>query len=460
MDANSNQSSISFFWKNLTYKTVENKILIDNLSGHLQSGLLTAILGPSGSGKTTLFECLAKRRVKNVIGETWVSSPINDIKDVRIIYNPQKDFLFSVLSIRENLHYAYQLQKYCGRNIDILTNNLNNNNCDENNDADGQCRSISYEIGKVKEIIEQLGLTQCADVRVSNCSGGQRKRLSIALELMFSPNVLLLDEPTTGLDSVSSLQLIELLKNLVENNPIIICATIHQPSAKLFSYFDDLYVISAYGNCIYSGPRQNVLEHFESFQLSCPIFHNISDFVLEVASGLHGNEVIERLASNESRKEILDHNKFQLNVNVDRALSKEMASDQIHSSWALFKRASKISFREPFNYGLRSFGLLMLMAVRLILKNKNPSLIDDECFNSTRFAKKIIETGSNPDSYKITAFLSRDIILLITSVMFTVIISLVPSLMLFPLELSIFIKASIDLFAKALEKFKSNIFFQ
>lgn len=170
--------------------------------------------------------------------------------------------------------------------------------------------------------------------------------------------------------------------------------------------------------------------------------------------------MIERLASNESRKEIIDHNKFQLNVNVDRALSKEMASDQIHSSWALFKRASKISFREPFNYGLRSFGLLMLMAVRLILKNKNPSLIDDECFNSTRFAKKIIETGSNPDSYKITAFLSRDIILLITSVMFTVIISLVPSLMLFPLELSIFIKASIDLFAKALEKFKSNIFFQ
>lgn len=117
-----------------------------------------------------------------------------------------------------------------------------------------------------------------------------------------------------------------------------------------------------------------------------------------------------------------------------------MAFDQIQSSWALFKRSSLISYREPFNYALRSFGLLMLMAVRLILKNRQTTLIDNECFNSTRFAKKFIEMGSNPENYKITAFLSRDIILLITSVMFTVIISLVPSLMLFPLELSVFIK--------------------
>lgn len=119
-----------------------------------------------------------------------------------------------------------------------------------------------------------------------------------------------------------------------------------------------------------------------------------------------------------------------------------MAFDQIQSSWALFKRSSLISYREPFNYALRSFGLLMLMAVRLVLKNRQSTLIDNECFNSTRFAKKFIEMGSNPENYKITAFLSRDIILLITSVMFTVIISLVPSLMLFPLELSVFIKVS------------------
>lgn len=126
---------------------------------------------------------------------------------------------------------------------------------------------------------------------MAHCSGGQKKRLSIALELIFSPNVLLLDEPTTGLDSVSSLQLIQLLKKLVQNHPIIICATIHQPSAKLFSYFDDLYVISAFGTCIYRGPGQNLLDHLKNYNLNCPIFHNISDFVLEVAAGIHGQDV-------------------------------------------------------------------------------------------------------------------------------------------------------------------------
>lgn len=142
----------------------------------------------------------------------------------------------------------------------------------------------------------------------------------------------------------------------------------------------------------------------------------------------------------EAAKELVDNNKYQVTINVDRGLSKEMAFDQIHSSLALFKRSTKISLREPFNYGLRSFGLIMIMAVRLVIKNKNASVIDNECFNSTRFARKIIEMGSNPDNYKITAFLSRDIILLVTSIMFCVIISLVPSLMLFPLELSVFIK--------------------
>lgn len=135
------------------------------------------------------------------------------------------------------------------------------------------------------------GLTQCADVRVANCSGGQKKRLSIGLELIFSPNVLLLDEPTTGLDSVSSLQLILLLKSLVRSHPIIICASIHQPSAKLFSYFDHLYVMSSVGTCIYNGKREDLLSHLNDYNLNCPIFHNIADFVLEVASGLNGKEV-------------------------------------------------------------------------------------------------------------------------------------------------------------------------
>lgn len=204
---------------------------------------------------------------------------------MRIIYNAQHDSLFSVLSIRESMMYACELQMYCGRNIDIMKNdNLNN--------SPSRTKSMSkVNRRKVNDIIEQLGLTQCADVRVSNCSGGQKKRLSIALELLFSPNVLLLDEPTTGLDSVSSLQMVQLLKSLVRNHPIIICASIHQPSAKLLSFFDNIYVISSKGTCIYNGPRENLLDYLKEYNMNCPIFHSIADFTLEVASGLHGDEV-------------------------------------------------------------------------------------------------------------------------------------------------------------------------
>lgn len=151
---------------------------------------------------------------------------------------------------------------------------------------------------------------------------------------------------------------------------------------------------------------------------------------------------MHQLAAVEMNREVVDPNRYRVHINIDRTLSKKMAFDQLNSSLALFKRSSIIALREPFNYGLRGLGLLMIMAVRLILRNRALTIIDDECFNSTKFAKKMLEVGSNSDSYRITSFLSRDIILLITSIMFTVIISLIPSLMLFPLELSVFIKVS------------------
>ncbi|KAH9406641.1 ATP-binding cassette sub- G member 1 [Tyrophagus putrescentiae] len=438
----SDQGALHLYWKNLNCQTPAKKVLVNNLNGHLQSGRLTAVLGPSGSGKTTLFECLAKRKVSGVTGQFWASSSTSDIKDVRIIYNPQHDCLFSVLSPRESMLYACQLQKYTGQEeIDLLQQEFVFASSDgeaetgpEGGEGEGPSTSRSgHQRGKavarmaeegkeaenrVNDLIDLLGLTSCADVRVAHCSGGQKKRLSIALELIFSPNVLLLDEPTTGLDSVSSLQMVQLLKSLVRSHPVIICASIHQPSAKLFSYFDHLYVISSQGTCIYHGPREELLPFLQGYNLNCPIFHNIADFALEVASCLHGEEVVHQLAAVEMNREVVDPNRYRVHINIDRTLSKKMAFDQLNSSLALFKRSSIIALREPFNYGLRGLGLLMIMAVRLILRNRALTIIDDECFNST----------------------NRDIILLITSIMFTVIISLIPSLMLFPLELSVFIK--------------------
>lgn len=154
-------------------------------------------------------------------------------------------------------------------------------------------------------------------------------------------------------------------------------------------------------------------------------------------------QIANHLVENERKREVVDTNRYQLSMNADRSLSKKMAFDQIQSSWSLFRRSSLIALREPFDLGLRFLGLFMIMSIRLILKDRSSVVVESECFNATRFMRKMIDMGSDPENFKITAFLNRDIILLITSVLFSVIISLIPSLMLFPLELSVFVKVAL-----------------
>lgn len=121
---------------------------------------------------------------------------------------------------------------------------------------------------------------------IKNLSGGEQKRLSIAIELIHDPKIIFLDEPTTGLDNVASTNCIRHLKDLTKEGRAIII-TIHQPSALLLKMFDHVYAL-ADGQCIYQGASDEIVPFLSEINLVCPSTYNPADFMLEIANNDYG----------------------------------------------------------------------------------------------------------------------------------------------------------------------------
>jgi ABC-type multidrug transport system ATPase subunit len=162
--------------------------------------------------------------------------------------------------------------------------------------------------------LDELGLNGKANEFVGNLSGGEQKRLSIALELIDNPKIMFFDEPTTGLDSCASTQCILLLKKLAESGRTIIC-TIHQPSGMIFNMFDYVYAI-ADGKCIYKGACENLVNFLAELDLICPSTYNPADYLLEIANNDYGElnqRLSEKITSTENLKYRIIPHKHQTN---------------------------------------------------------------------------------------------------------------------------------------------------
>ncbi|KAJ9584329.1 hypothetical protein L9F63_021329 [Diploptera punctata] len=246
------------------------KKILHELHGRFLPSQLIAIMGPSGAGKSTLLDILSGYRITGVDGSVLVNGQERNLEAFRRMscYITQDDRLHPLLTVQENMSVAADLK------LGVHVHEQ------EKNDI-------------IDEILTTLGLAEHKKTLTGRLSGGQRKRLSIALELINNPLVLFLDEPTTGLDSLSCSQCVSLLQILAHQGRTIVC-TIHQPSASLFQMFDHVYVLGQ-GRCLYQGATHNIIPYLERMELPCPQYHNPADYVIELACGEHGQEKIDKM---------------------------------------------------------------------------------------------------------------------------------------------------------------------
>lgn len=250
----------------------ETTSILKPISTCFEPGLLNVIMGPSGSGKTSLLNLMACR-LHNTFTTKYESqgamlingaSPAQGV--IRSIFGyvcQDDDSLLPYLTVRENLHFAAGLR---------LPTHLSKNE----------------KIQRAESVLLKMGLRDCADnlvgsVLVKGISGGEKRRVTIAIQILTEPRVLLLDEPTSGLDAFTANSIVDLLRGLAEEGRTLIL-TIHQSRSDLFKHFGNVLLLARGGSPVYAGKGCQMLPYFASLGCNCPKVTNPADFALDLIS--------------------------------------------------------------------------------------------------------------------------------------------------------------------------------
>lgn len=430
------------------YRSKSEDVILKGLTGSIRSGQSMAIMGPSGCGKSTLLHCLSGLRKKGVMGEIYFSKG-NRIKAAFIA---QEDHLLGQLTVRESLIFASKIKNHllCNRprterEASIVANFFTD---EEQRCLDG----LKIHQSMAKKAMEQLGLSDCANTKVLSCSGGQRKRLSIASELISRPDLLILDEPTSGLDSSSCTQCIQLLSRLA--NPLdnkkhgqarlAIIASIHQPSARVLFMFDQIYILSRDGQCIYQGAPHKLIETLSQIGLNCPKFHNPADFVIEIATGEYGVEAIMKLVALQqfnSGKNSDDHTSYRQLASCSLSSysligwkkESQKSAPFLYHTWLLLKRNMLVSLREPMLMTLRLTTYVSVGVAVSLLYGSNIGKADG--------CQQMYWTANDDaDTSEKIAKANENVSFLFFSLLFHLFAAMMPTVLTFPLEMSVFLK--------------------
>lgn len=273
-----NPAALQF--ENISY-TVNGKEILKDIIGSVKPGEVMAIMGPSGAGKTSFLDILARKNKRGTVtGDVYVNGVRVSDSDFREVigFVDQDDTMMATLTVYETILNSALLR--LPRDMALATKKR-----------------------RVMEVIQQLGIYHIRDQLIGSAdgmrgiSGGEKRRVSIACELVTSPSILFLDEPTSGLDSFNAYNVIESLVNLAKTYKRTVVFTIHQPRSNIVALFDEL-VLLARGRVVYSGAYAKCQSYFAGLGYPCPPGFNIADYLVDLT--MHAARTHENLSASES----------------------------------------------------------------------------------------------------------------------------------------------------------------
>eukprot|EP00599_Poterioochromonas_sp_BG-1_P003195 CAMPEP_0173133204 /NCGR_PEP_ID=MMETSP1105-20130129/595_1 /TAXON_ID=2985 /ORGANISM="Ochromonas sp., Strain BG-1" /LENGTH=1323 /DNA_ID=CAMNT_0014044843 /DNA_START=330 /DNA_END=4298 /DNA_ORIENTATION=+ len=242
-------------WKNLSVKLKKDKkVLINSVSGVALPGRILALMGPSGAGKTTLLNALGNRAPYAFLtGEVTFGKRAFTAED--LVYVPQFDEFNMNMTVFETMEFVGQMK----------------------------CADRQEMLQRLASLLIILGLADKAHYSCRRLTSGELKRVSVGMGMIANPNVLFLDEPTTGLDSTAAYSIVKYLSDLSRDTNVVVIMTIHQPAQIVFDMLQDLYLLEKAG-LAYFGPSHATQAYFSQFELICPNGISAVDFYLDLVN--------------------------------------------------------------------------------------------------------------------------------------------------------------------------------
>ncbi|KAI5808588.1 hypothetical protein DFH27DRAFT_539705 [Peziza echinospora] len=257
----------ALMFEDISYQINGNKQILSGVHGSVHPGQVMAIMGASGAGKTTFLDILARKNKRGLVGgKFYVNGEIitdEDYKNV-IGFVDQEDTMMPTLTVYETILNSALLR---------LPSDM----------------AYNAKLSRVLEVMGELGIMHIKDQLIGSeesglrgISGGEKRRVGIACELVTSPSILFLDEPTSGLDSFNAYNVIECLVTLAKTYNRTVIFTIHQPRSNIVALFDQL-ILLAKGKMVYSGPYKLCQRYFDGLGYACPPGFNIADYLVDLS---------------------------------------------------------------------------------------------------------------------------------------------------------------------------------